>query len=73
MESRALLGEATDGRVALQVGAGYLVAEIEHHLGDAVHSGAADTDKVQVTDAPHGGGRQTALRCFTLVHRLAIS
>ena len=34
----------------LQVGAGDRVAEVQQHLGDAAHAGAADADEVDVLD-----------------------
>ena len=45
-------GEALGRRRALQVGARHRVAEVQQHLGDAAHAGAADADEVHVLDAP---------------------
>ena len=45
-------GEPVRHRGALQVGAGHRVAEVQQHLGDAAHAGAADPDEVDVLDPP---------------------
>ena len=52
----ALLGEAYGRGVLADVRTRDLIAQIQHHLGDAVHPGTADTDEVQVPHATHGLG-----------------
>ena len=49
-DARAERGEAVGHRRALEVGAGDRVAEVQQHLGDAAHAGAADADEVHVLD-----------------------
>ena len=61
MDARTLLGQALSCGILFDIGTRHLVAEIEHHLCNAVHSGTADADKVQVTHAAHRLGGVTTL------------
>ena len=50
---RALGSEPLDQRITAQVGPLYLVAQTQHHFGDAGHTGTANTDKMNAVDATH--------------------
>ena len=52
----AQLLQPLGGRVGPLVGTGYLVAQVQHDLGDTAHARAADTDEVQATDTAHAAG-----------------
>ena len=52
-DAHAHLREPRGHRVRAQVRALHRVAEVDEHLGDAAHAGAADADQVNEADAPH--------------------
>ena len=60
-------------RILGEVGAGHLIAEIQQHLGDAAHAGAADTDQVHALDAAHEltGVHAATARQFSATLRVA--
>ena len=43
--------------IGLEVRALHLIAEVQHHLGDAAHAGAADADEMDGIDATHARAR----------------
>ena len=47
-DGRAQARQALRGRIAAQVGARHVVAEVEQHFGDAAHAAAANADEVDI-------------------------
>ena len=62
--------QALGHRRAFQVRARYLIAQVEQHFGNTAHAHTADTDKVNMADAPHLRQRKGCLTALVSAHGL---